>query len=185
MKYARHWDAIAVHSGDMYFDFCYRGDIPRVIDSLARHRRDPARFLRRFYAQKKLDGDESMTLMFLAMAAFYDPDSDAPLGFRLPMDLHTGEIDERRWKRWLRHDPIHLVKRESAQRQLRSLRGVFIDCGTRDPYKLHYGARILHARLKQCRIAHHYEEFDDGHSGIDYRMDVSLPWLYAKVAARR
>jgi S-formylglutathione hydrolase FrmB len=185
MRYARHWDAVACHSGDMYFDFCYRGDIPRVLDSLARHGRNPARFLRHFYANKKLDGGESMTLMFLAMAAFYDPDPQAPLGFRLPMDLHTGEIDERRWKRWLRHDPIHLVKGDGPQRQLRTLRGVFIDCGTRDPYKLHYGARILHARLQQRKIAHRYEEFDDGHSGIDYRMDVSLPWLYRKVMGRR
>ena len=28
------------------------------------------------------------------------------------------------------------------------------------------------------RIRHHYEEFDDDHSDIDYRMDVSLPFLY-------
>jgi len=119
------------------------------------------------------------------MAAFYDPDPGTPLGFHLPMDLHTGEVDERRWKRWLRHDPIRLVNQTGPQKQLRSLRGVFIDCGNRDPFKLHYGARILHERLRRRRIAHCYEEFDDGHSGIDYRMDVSLPWLYTKVAGRK
>jgi len=185
MRHARHWDAVACHSGDMYFDFCYRRDVPRVLDALAKHDRDPAKFLRHFYARRKVDGGESMILMFLAMAAFYDPDPKAPLGFRLPMDLHTGEVDEKRWRRWLRHDPIHLVDREGARRQLRSLRGVFVDCGTRDPFTLHYGARILHAKLRRHRVKHRYEEFDDGHSGIDYRMDVSLPWLFEQLTRRR
>jgi S-formylglutathione hydrolase FrmB len=169
----------------MYFDFCYRNDIPRVIDSLAKHRRDPSRFIREFYARRKVGMGDTMTLMFLAMAAFYDPDPKAPLGFHLPMDLRTGEVDERRWSRWLRHDPVHLVERESVQRQLRSLRGVFIDCGSRDQFHLHYGARILHDRLRRFGIRHRYAEFDDDHSAVDYRMDVSLPWLYAKVMGRR
>jgi hypothetical protein len=72
-----------------------------------------------------------------------------------------------------------------VQRQLGSLRGVFIDCGSRDQFHLHYGARILHDRLSNSGIGHRYEEFDDDHSAVDYRMDVSLPWLYAKVMRRR
>ena len=43
---------------------------------------------------------------------------------------------------------------------------------------LHYGARLLSKRLAQHGIAHRYEEFDDNHSSIDYRMDTSLPFLY-------
>jgi S-formylglutathione hydrolase FrmB len=97
------------------------------------------------------------------------------------MDLQTGELDPKRWGRWLSCDPIHLVDRASAQKQLRSLRGIYLDCGQRDQYHLHYGARILHARLRKHGISHHYEEFDDNHSSIDYRMDVSLPWLYQKL----
>jgi hypothetical protein len=31
-------------------------------------------------------------------------------------------------------------------------------------------------------IRHRYEEFDDDHSDIDYRMDVSLPFLYRSLA---
>jgi hypothetical protein len=52
------------------------------------------------------------------------------------------------------------------------------DCGWRDQYQIHYGARILSARLSAAVIRHVYEEFDDNHSDIDYRMDVSLPFLY-------
>jgi S-formylglutathione hydrolase FrmB len=184
MKYARHWGAIACHSGDMYFDFCYRNDIPRVLTALAKFGGDPKKFIKDFYARPKADGD-SHTLMFLAMAASYDPDPEVPHGFRLPMDVHTGEVDEKRWARWLRHDPVELVKRAGVQKQLRSLRGLYIDCGNRDQYHLHYGARILRKRLRVARIPHHYEEFEDDHSGVGYRLDVSLPWLYKKLMPTR
>ena len=45
-------------------------------------------------------------------------------------------------------------------------------------YHIHYGARILSKRLAAAGIRHTYEEFDDDHSDVDYRMDVSLPFLY-------
>jgi len=184
MKYARHWGAIACHSGDMYFDFCYRNEIPRVLTALAEFGGDRTKFLKAFYARPKPDGD-THCLMFLAMAAFYDPDPKAPLGFALPMDLQTGEIDAKRWARWLRHDPIELARKPGVQKQLRSLRGLYFDCGTRDQYHLHYGARILHKRLREAQVAHHYEEFDDDHSAVGYRLDVSLPWLYEKIMQPR
>lgn len=185
MRYARHWGAVACHSGDMYFEFCYGNDIPRVLDNLAQYGRDPRKYLRAVYAKKKLGHDEGHTLMFLAMAAFYDPDPKAPLGFHLPMDLETGEIDAQRWSRWLRHDPVHLIERATVQHQLRSLKGLYIDCGFKDQYFLHYGARILRRRLRELKIPHHYQEFDDNHSSVDYRMDVSLPWLYRRLMGKR
>jgi S-formylglutathione hydrolase FrmB len=114
--------------------------------------------------------------MNVCMAATYDPDPKTKLGFRVPFDLETGEIIETRWKSWLRHDPIHLVGRYRSA--LRSLHGIFIDCGWRDQYQIHYGTRILSKRLHEHGIQHTYEEFDDTHSNIAYRMDRSLPFLY-------
>ncbi len=181
MKYAKHWGAIACHSGDMGFDVCYRGDIPRVCNALAPHRGDYAKFVKAFYQKRKFGGDSS-TLMFLAMAASYDPDPDALLGFHLPMDLHTGELDVRRWARWLRNDPIRLGRQQKVRERLASLKGVYIDCGNRDQFGLHFGARILHQLLERHGVPHHYEEFDDNHTAVDYRMDVSLPWLYEKIS---
>ena len=113
--------------------------------------------------------------MNIAMAATYDPDPSAPNGFRLPFDLETGELIDARWRQWLKHDPIHLVARYA--KNLKKLRGIFIDCGWRDQYRIHYGARMLSQRLAQHEIEHRYEEFDGTHSSIDYRMDVSLPFL--------
>jgi S-formylglutathione hydrolase FrmB len=202
MKYARYWGAIADHSGDAYFDFVYWHDWPNTLNELAKHRlprRAPGRYdalresrrkglaegkddgrIRRFlesvWAREKISHAEGHAIMNLCMAATYDPDPRAPNGFRVPFNLETGEAIEARWKQWRAHDPIHLVPR--YRKSLGSLRGIYIDCGWRDQYHIHYGARILSERLSQEKIRHVYEEFDDNHSDIDYRMDVSLPFLY-------
>lgn len=200
MKYARYWGAIADHSGDACFDIVYRCDWPNTLNELARYRRprrregacDVARAagglddgrddgrIRRFLAavwkKPKLSGAEVHAIMNLCMAATYDPDPKAPLGFRVPFNLETGELLAARWTRWLRHDPVLLVKRHAAA--LRSLKGIYVDCGWKDQYLIHYGSRMLSRRLAQAGIAHEYQEFDDNHSDVDYRMDVSLPFLY-------
>jgi S-formylglutathione hydrolase FrmB len=113
--------------------------------------------------------------MNLCMAATYDPDPRAPLGFRVPFNMETGEPNGR-WANWRKHDPCNLVER--YRRNLKTLRGIYIDCGWRDQFHIHYGTRILSARLSAAGIKHEYQEFDDDHSDVDYRMDVSLPFLY-------
>ena len=117
--------------------------------------------------------------MNLCMAATYDPDPRAPNGFRIPFNAESGEMIEERWRNWRRHDPINLVAKYRAK--LKSLRGIYIDCGSRDQYHIHYGTRQLSRRLAAARIAHHYEEFDDDHTGVDYRQDVSFPYLYRAI----
>jgi hypothetical protein len=37
-------------------------------------------------------------------------------------------------------------------------------------------------RLEVLGIAHRYEEFPDNHTGVDYRMDESLPFLARAIA---
>src|SRR5438034_821345 len=134
------------------------------------------RFLAAVWKKPKLSTAEGHCIMNLCMAATYDPDPAAPNGFRLPFNLETGEVLPERWRQWQRHDPVRLVER--YKRNLRSLRGIYIDCGWRDQFHIHYGSRILSQRLHQAGIHHVYEEFDDDHSDIDYRMDVSLTFLY-------
>jgi S-formylglutathione hydrolase FrmB len=199
MKYPRFWGAVANHSGDAYFDFCYRADWPNTLNELAKYRRPPRRagrfdvsaavarttpglddgrvkrFLAHFWTKERPEGKEVMCLMNLAMAASYDPDPRAPNGFRLPFDLETGELIEARWKRWLAHDPVHMAPHHRAA--LKSMRGIWIDCGWRDQYHIHYGTRQLSRALARLGVDHVYEEFDDTHSGIDYRMERSLPFL--------
>ena len=203
MQYASHWGAIANHSGDAYFEFVYGADWPNTLNELGKHRRPtrkPGRYLhrldsgtehamaqglddgriRRFlevvWNKPKLSHAEVHALMNLCMAATYDPDPEAPNGFRVPYHLESGEALPQRWQQWLRHDPVRLVRRHA--RSLRRLEGIYIDCGWRDQYQIHYGTRQLSRALTKAGIAHRYEEFDDDHSDVDYRMDASLPFLY-------
>ena len=200
MKYTKYWGAVGNHSGDAYFDFVYGADWPNTLDELAKYRRPQRvagavdvvaasagmgdgrddgrvkRFLDNVWQKTQLGSSEIHCLMNIAMAATYDPDPDAPNGFRLPYDFETGELLPQRWRQWLRHDPIHMVERYADN--LRKLNGIFMDCGWRDQYRIHYGCRLLSKRMTEHGVAHRYEEFDDTHSGIDYRMERSLPFLY-------
>lgn len=178
MLYAEHWGGIACHSGDMDFDLVYRSDFPKVLMHLQASDGGIGAFIDGLADKDKISGDAMHTLMILAMAATYDPAPELPHGVRLPVDMETCELDEAAWARWLAWDPVHLVERADVRDNLRSLRALFIDCGTKDQYALLYGARRLHRRLEDLGIAHEYQEFPDNHSGIDYRMDVSLPFLY-------
>ncbi len=185
LRHGDHWAGVACHSGDMGFDLLYRGDFPKVLDALARHEGSADRFIRQLRDKPKVEGAEMHVLMMLAMAASYDPDPEAPWGVRLPVDPETCELDPERWARWLEHDPLVLVERPECIARLRRLSLVYIDCGSRDQYHLHYGARAFVRKLRRAGVDHRYEEFDDNHSGIDYRMDVSLPLLYEAVSAGR
>jgi len=181
LLYADAWGAVACHSGDMNFDLVYRADFPKVVDALAVCDGSIEKFLARFDERPKVSGDDLHVLMILAMAATYDPDPNASKGIRLPVDPKTCVLDEERWARWLEHDPLRLVRRSDCVENLRSLRGLWIDCGSRDQYALHYGARAFADELTHAGIDHVYEEFDDDHSSVDYRMDRSLPYLYRAI----
>ena len=182
MRHADFWSAVACHSGDMAFELCYLHDLPATLNELAKHERSIERFVRHFAGRDKPTEAEITTLMILAMAATYDPDPDPAtfLGLRLPCDLETGELIAERWARWLAHDPARLV--DTHADALRRLKAIYVDCGNVDQYHLHYGARRLHRALDRLGIAHRYEEFADDHTNIDYRMDVSLPFLARALA---
>jgi enterochelin esterase family protein len=66
---------------------------------------------------------------------------------------------------------------------LKKLRLLFLDCGTRDEFNLHFGARVLVKKLKTLGVPHEYEEFDDGHLNVQYRYDVSLPKMMGALQA--
>lgn len=178
LRYGERWAAIACHSADMGFDLLYRRDLPIALDALARHDGSVEAFVEHLRGATRVAGHEMHALMILAMAASYDPEPDAPLGVRLPVDPRTAELDPRRWSAWLAHDPQHLVLQPGCRDSLRRLRGLFLDCGSRDQYFLHYGNRGFVDRLDAHDVPHRYEEFDGTHSGIDHRLDVSLPYLY-------
>jgi len=63
---------------------------------------------------------------------------------------------------------------ERYAENLRAMRMIYFECGSRDQYNLHHGARILHRRMERLGIRHEYQEFDDDHSAVNYRYVESL-----------
>ena len=168
------WAAAAVHSGDMGFELLYRHEFVPVLRALAKEP-DIGRWVDAFWAAKKPKDSDVHILMMFAQAASFDPDPSAPYGVRLPVTADTCELIPDRWDHWLAWDPLTLV--ESHGRGLSALKALYIDCGDIDQYNLVYGARRMHKRLDAMGVNHVYEEFDDNHTAVDYRMDISLPIL--------
>ena len=182
MRHPDVFGAVACHSGDMYFEFVYKPDFPRFLDRIARNGHDPQAFVEEFFGKRKKSGADFAAINVLAMAACYSPNPDAPgLPIDFPVDLYTGELRSDVWARWLEHDPVELVAHHAGN--LQRLRLLFFDCGTRDEYNLHYGARILAQRLRALGVPHEHEEFDDDHRSLSYRYDTSLPKVAAAIGA--
>jgi len=182
MRHADVFAAIASHSGDMCFEYCYRGDVPKLLTGIQRGGGlEP--WLTAFEAAVQKKGDDFTVLNMVGMAASYSPNPMVrPFGIDLPCDLETGEFREDVWRRWLEQDPLTLVERHAEA--LRSLKLLYLDCGTRDEWHLHVGARMFVRRLHDRGIAHRHEEFDDGHMNVPYRYDVSLPLMAAALGGQ-
>lgn len=180
LRHADTWSAAACHSGDMGFELCYLPDMPAVLRALAGAGNSIERWWQQLETAQKHPEGSFKVFNILAMAASYDPDPTQFLGIRLPVTVDTCEIIEERWANWLRQDPVVAV--ETQADNLRRLKALYIDCGEKDQFNLLYGARRFARRLTELGIAHRYEEFSDNHTGVDYRMDESLPFLAAALS---
>jgi len=182
MKHPDVFGAVACHSGDLYFDYCYRGDVPKFCTQV-QQAGGLAAWLERFQARRQKGGEDMLALNILGMAAAYSPNPGSrDFGIDLPCDLESGAFREDVWQRWLEHDPLRLLESHAAA--LRSLRLLYLDCGTRDEFSLQHGARLFSRRLRELGIPHEYEEFDDGHRNVSYRYDTSLPKLARALSGR-
>jgi enterochelin esterase family protein len=188
MRHPERFGALACHSGDLNFDFAYKPDFVKFLNATAQHGLDSyeslAEFLRAFSPKMFPKPANFFDMIHIAaMAACYSPNPASPTGFDLPFKFHTGELRPEVWQRWLEQDPLTMLQNEAYQRALRGMKLVFLDCGNRDEYALHYGARQFCRRLAQLDIPYVYEEFDGGHRNIQFRYDVSLAALSAAFAA--
>jgi S-formylglutathione hydrolase FrmB len=171
---------VACHAGDMGFDYCYLPDLPLAAGALLGT--DAVAWLgemQRRGRETRLRGEDRGVVNVLAMAAAYSPEAGAPLGIALPFDAETGALRPEVWARWLAHDPVRFVPQSlDAFRRLRTL---YLDCGTRDEFRLRWGARMVARSLREAGIAVLHEEFDDGHRGIDYRFARSLSLIVPRL----
>lgn len=171
MRHPEVFGLMACHSGDMYFELCYKPDMIGALKALPKLG-GLDKFWNTIPTIRPKDKNFREAINAVAMAACYSPNPTAPHGFDLPFDQETGELREEVWKRWLEWDPVCLVDKHLEA--LRSLRLIYLDAGTRDEFNLQFGARIFCRRLKERGIPYIHEEFDDGHMNIQYRYDNSF-----------
>lgn len=179
MDYSNAFASVASHSGDLGFDIVYGADLTTLANGLAAFDGDVAVYLEACRKKPKMSGRDFHIHMLIGMCAFYSPNLSSELGFDLPIDVKTCVRNEGVWKAWLKHDPVERVTDPEVQERLRSLKMLYIECGYKDQYNLHYGARQFDQRLQELDIDHEFAEFDDNHSGLAYRFDTSLPKLLA------
>ncbi len=154
-------------SGDCYFDYCYLPDFPKAFRAV---KGNPRKLVEKMWNEEARKGNDDFAgLNIIGMSACYSPNGT---DFDLPFDLKTGEIRLDIWEKWLEHDPVRLV--EKSVENLKSMKLLYIDAGTRDEFYLDLGAKILCEKLKDFDIPHIHEEFDDGHMKISYRYNRSL-----------
>ena len=204
MKYAEYWGAIADHSGDAYFDFVYWHDWPNTLNELTKYRRPkrkagPLRRARAAARRGLAEGlDDGRVKRFL----------DARLEEGKAFDRRGALHHEPVHGRDLRSGPEGAARLSPAvqprdRRADRASAGsagsstipiLLVDTLQGEPGKSLAASTSTAAgatsttsttarascrkRLASAGIAHTYEEFDDNHSDVDYRMDVSLPFLY-------
>ena len=161
------WDAIACHSGDCGFELLFGIEMATTLTEIMPHG-GVEQFLEYVRHTTSLKGDDFHTLMMLAMAATY---SDGTL----PVDENC-KFDDEKWAEWKSWDPLTMIE------QHQELPPCWIDVGDSDQYNIQYGLRQLHKRMTELEIKHEWEEFPGTHSGIDHRLDLSLPWIASQIS---
>jgi len=164
-------------SGDVGFEAAYGHELLACLRGLVPHDGDPARFLAAFAEDPTLEGDGHAVISVLAMSACYAPNPQSPLGFDLPMDLHTGERRADVWARWLAFDPLERVA--AGADALKRLAFLHLECGLKDEYHLQWGLRRMARKLAEHGVPYSHEEHPGGHFGLDARY---LP-LFGRMAA--
>ena len=160
------WSAIACHSGDCGFELLFGIEMAATLTQISIAGGESS-FLENIRTSKSIKGGDFHSLMILAMAATYSDGS-------LPVD-ERGVFDDEKWADWKSWDPLVMI--ETHQ----NLPPCWIDVGNADQYNIQYGLRQLHQRMTELGIEHEWEEFEGTHSGIDHRLDLSLPWVAKQI----
>jgi hypothetical protein len=174
--------ALASHAGDALYELCYLAEFGKAVRHLRDYDGDISAWWSDFKSRPAFTkpADESL-LMTLGVSACFSARADGTP--ELPFDPQTGVLRPEVWQRWLDWDPVRMAPRYAQA--LRSLRAVWLDAGTRDEWYLDLGAQafrdqLLAAGLPEERV--HFELFDAGHGGIDYRYPLALAWLCRRIA---
>lgn len=175
MRHPDIFGHLVCHSGDMSFEACYGVDFPKCVNALGKFGGSFRKFLKEFSSARDKNSFPHELVNIAGMASSYSPNKKSPMGFDIPFDETTGEILPRVWKRWQACDPVHLAKKHAGN--LKKLKTLYFDCGRKDEFYLHLGARRLSRELKRLGVSHVYEEHELGHFDMGVRYDQSFERL--------
>ena len=174
--------ALATHAGDALYELSYVPEFGKAVRYLRDYGHDIGRWWDDFRSRPSFTKEaDNVLLITLGCAACFSADQDGTP--QLPFDPRTGVLRPDVWQRWLDWDPVRMASRYAEA--LRSLRAVWIDAGTRDEWFLDLGAEAFRAELAHVGVPEdrvHFELFDAGHMGIDYRYPLALTWLANRLA---
>lgn len=159
-------------SGDSGFEYCYIKDFPAAISKLGSM--SPEKFLRYFNEKPRPDTSDQGTMNTIAMAAFYSPNKKSGLGLDLPFDLRSHKLRNDVWNRWLVLDPLR-----NLEERLDNLKDekVILQVGRKDEFSINIGMKGMSRLLDKNKVKHEYKEYDEGHFGIEYLYEESIPSL--------
>jgi hypothetical protein len=174
--------ALATHAGDALYEYSFLSEFAAAVRHLRRYDGDIWRWWREFTSRVAFTREEDMSLlMVLGVAACFSAHPGGTVD--LPFDPVTGVLRPAVWQRWLDWDPVRMVRAHAEA--LQGLHAIWIDAGVRDEYRLDLGAEAFRAALRDVGVRDelvHFELFDAGHMGIDYRYPMSLAWLCERMA---
>ena len=170
----------ASHAGDSLYEHCYVAEFGKATRALRDYDGDIWAWWSDFRARpgftKPTDAGLVMTL---GCSAAFSATPDGTV--ELPFDPRSGRLREEVWQRWLAWDPVRMVPRYADA--LRSQRAIWIDAGTSDEWYLDLGAQAMVDALAEIGVSDvHFETYDAGHGGIDWRYPLSLAYLAQRLA---
>ena len=174
--------ALATHAGDALYELSYVHEFGLAVRHLRGYDHDIQKWWDDFRSRTSFTKEEDEVLLITlgCSAAFSADDDGTPV---LPFDPVTGVLRPEVWQRWLDWDPVRMVDRYADE--VRSLRAVWIDAGTRDEWFLDVGAEAFRAELQRVGLPDdrvHFELIPAGHGGIGYRYPLALAWLAERLA---
>jgi S-formylglutathione hydrolase FrmB len=170
--------AFATHSGDALFEISARPSLAAAAQAL---RNGYGSSYEAFWADFRsrtpfAKGTDAMLLEVYTGAAAYSPTPDG--GVELPFRLDTGEVVPDVWERWLAWDPVRLAGVHVDE--LRAARGIWIDAGRDDEYRLDLGAEAFRQAVSRAGVADdvvRFELFEGTHRRTSWRYPLSLAFL--------
>ena len=171
---------LASHAGDALYELSYINEFARATRALRAYDGDIWKWWADFQSRPGPTKADDMTLLVtLGCAACFSANPDGTV--ELPFDTRSGRLREDVWQRWLDWDPVRMVPKYADA--LRSQKAIWIDAGTRDEWFLDLGGQAVVDALDEVGVTDvHFELYDAGHGGIDYRYPLSLAYLAQRLS---